>query len=55
LNQIPNHGKSFGTMRIAGDFFSETGGTLAEVFDGAGAYSSSSNAAYLHGGVVTKK
>jgi hypothetical protein len=41
-------------MRIAGDCFSETGGTLAEVFDGAGAYSSS-NAAYLHGGVVTKK
>ena len=44
LNQIPNHGKSFGPMRIAGDFFSETGGTLAEVFDGAGAYSSSNAA-----------
>jgi hypothetical protein len=54
FNQIPNHGTSFGPMRIEGDFFGETGGTLAGVFDGAGAYSSG-NAAYLHGGFVTKK
>ena len=54
FNQIPNHGTSFGPMRIAGDFFGETGGTLAGVFDGAGA-DSSGNAAYLHGGFVTKK
>ena len=54
FNQIPNHGTSFGPMRIEGDFFGETGGTLAGVFDGAGA-DSSGNAAYLHGGFVTKK
>jgi len=41
-------------MRIEGDFFGETAGTLSGVFDRAGA-DSSGNAAYLHGGFVTKK
>lgn len=54
FNQTPSNGTSFGPMRIEGDFFGETGGTLAGVFDGAGA-DSSGNAAYLHGGFVTNK
>ena len=54
FNQIPNSGTSFGPMRIEGDLFGERGGTLAGVFDGAGA-DSRGNAAYLHGGFVTKK
>ena len=54
FNQAPSHGTSFGAMRIEGDFFGQTGTTLAGSFDGAGT-DSSGNTAYLQGGFVAEK